>query len=526
MAEDSAAELELRDILGVFRRRRAVIAICAIVVTVVAVAASLLQTPRYRAVAKVLLLQGGNESLFDSNTGQRADPNRAAQTEIQILESQPVKDAVTRQIGTAPSISARTAGQTDVLEIVSTSTLPKRAAMVADAYASSYIDFKRKRAVDDLLAAAQQIQGKIDALQKQIDPLPNGSAKDALINQQAVFRQKLDQLQVDAALKTGGSQLVSNATVPTAPFSPRPVRSALLAALIGLFTGTGLAFLVEYLDDSIRTKEDLARIGPGVPVVGLIPSVANWKDTSQPRVVSIDEPKGPASEAYRTLRTSVQFLALERPMRLLQVTSPNAQEGKTTTLVNLGVAMARAGQRVIIVCCDLRRPRVHEFFGLDNRTGVTSVLLGKVPLTAALQPVVGQPRLSLLASGPLPPNPSELLSSKRTSELLSSLATSADIVLIDSPPVLPVTDALVLSGRVDATILVAVANATTRRDASHAFELLSQVDAPVVGMVLNGVTNQSSYGYDYGYDEAEEGGKEDHTPRSGNGARPAPARRR
>jgi capsular exopolysaccharide synthesis family protein len=150
---------------------------------------------------------------------------------------------------------------------------------------------------------------------------------------------------------------------------------------------------------------------------------------------------------------------------------------------------------VIIVCCDLRRPRIHEFFGLDNDTGFTSVLLGKVPVSAALQKVPGQARLFVMASGPLPPNPSELLSSKRTIEVLTSLQAEADIVLIDSPPVLPVTDALVISGRVDATILVCVSGATTRKDAARAVELLDQVDAPLVGTVLNGVSAANTYGY-------------------------------
>src|SRR5215213_1650129 len=190
-------------------------------------------------------------------------------------------------------------------------------------------------------------------------------------------------------------------------------------------------------------------------------------------------------------------MGLDQPMRTIQVTSANPQEGKTTTLANLAVALARSGSTVAIVCCDLRRPRVHEFFGLNNDVGFTSVLLGKVGLAGAMQEVPDQARLSLLASGPLPPNPSELLSSRRTVEVLGSLQAEYDIVLIDAPPVLPVTDALVLSGRVDATLLVAVAGATTRKEGARAVELLRQVDAPLVGAVLNGVDSEGSYGYAY-----------------------------
>jgi capsular exopolysaccharide synthesis family protein len=353
------------------------------------------------------------------------------------------------------------------------------------------------------------LQKQIDDLDRQVNNAASAAqegvrrsvqpAKDAIFGQQALFRQKLDQLQVDAALKSGGAQLVTRASPSSSPVSPRPVRSAIIAGFLGLLLGIGLAVLIDYLDDSVKTKDDLERILPKVPVIGLIPAVPGWRPTDKPRVVSLDEPTSAAAEAYRTLRTSVQFLALEQPLRSLQVTSPGAEEGKTTTLANLGVALASAGHRVVIVCCDLRRPRVHEFFGLDNSIGFTSILLGSVPLSSAIQPVRRQPGLSILPSGQVPPNPSELLTSARTLEVFTSLQAEADIVLVDSPPVLPVTDALVLSGRVDATLVVSVAQVTTKKELARAIELLQQVDAPIVGTVLNGVTAEGAYGYDYRY---------------------------
>ena len=263
--------------------------------------------------------------------------------------------------------------------------------------------------------------------------------------------------------------------------------------------GLGLAFLAEYLDDSIKTREDLERLASPVPVIGVIPTVAAWKERDEIRLVSITEPNSAAAEAYRTLRTAIQFVALDRPMRVLQVTSSNASEGKTTTMANLGVALAQAGQRVILVCCDLRRPRLHEFFGLPNAVGFTSLLLGNAPLSKALQAVPNVPRLRLLASGPLPPNPSELLSSARTKEVFAALKAEADVVLIDSPPVLPVTDALVLFRQVDATLMVFSAGGTTQKQASTALAMAKQVDAPLVGTVLNGATAVGGYGAEYSY---------------------------
>ena len=516
MADQAAAELELRDYLRVLNRRKWTVAFATVVVLSAALATTLLKDPVYQGTAEVLLQPRSTESLFDPNTGGRSDPTRAVQTEIQVLKSQPVRAEVRRRIGRDASITAGAVGQTDVIRIKARDVEPARAAAIANAFANSYIDFRRKQAVDDLLAAGQELQSKVDSLQTQInelthqidstDPKARGEVEarvrpqvSSLMSQQALFKQKLDQLQVDAALKTGGVQLVTPASAPTDPVEPKPVRTGAVALVLGLMLGVGLAFLFDYLDESIKGKEDMERAAAGIPVLGFIPAVASWKDREETRLVSMTDASSPASEAYRSLRTSVQFLGLDRPLKAVVMTSAGAGEGKTTTLANLAVALARAGQHVIVVCCDLRRPRIHEFFGLSNATGFTSVMLGEVPLSVALQPVRGSAKLRLLASGPLPPNPSELLASERAVELFDSLRKQSDIVLIDAPPVLPVTDATVLSNRVDATLLVATANVTTRKALARAVEVLSHVEAPLVGTVLNGVDAEGGYGYGYGY---------------------------
>lgn len=503
MPTDQEGVLALQDYVAVLRRRKGTIGLIVLIVTIPAVVLSLLQTPVYQGEAQLLLLPRGSETLFDPDSGVRNDPNREVQNEIRILTSQPVRAAVRAELGSAPKVSAIPDGQTDVIRVTAKNTDPRRAANLANAYSTAYIEYRRTQAVDGVLAASQQVQSKIADLQTQIGATPAGGARESLVQAQAVFKQKLDELQVDGALKRGGAQLVTPAAVPTDPVSPQPLRAGIMALTFGLVLGVGVAFLREFLDDSVKSKDDLEKVAPGMPVLGLIPVVPAWKGKEGAFLVSISDPTSPAAEAYRTLRTSIQFLGLDQPMRTLQVTSANPQEGKTTTLANLGVALARSGQTVAIVCCDLRRPRIHEFFGLTNDIGFTSVLLGKVPLAGAMQEVPDQARLSLLASGPLPPNPSELLSSKRTVEVLGSLQAEYDIVLLDCPPVLPVTDSLVLSGRVDATLLVAVAGATTRKEATRAVELLRQVDAPLVGAVLNGVDTDGSYGYTYQYHRTE-----------------------
>ncbi len=513
MPEETGDELDLRGYLRVISRRKWIIVLTTFIVAATAGGVSLLQTPVYEGRADLLLQARSTETLFDPNTGARTDPARALDTEIQVLKSRPVRDLVVNRIGDVPDPMASAVGQTDVFAVKAQSTDPERAALVANTYAAAYIDFRRTQAVNDLLSAAAQIQDKIDALQKQIDAIgppdttKTGSTvadtaiqqRNSLIQQQVLFQQKLDQTQVGAALKTGGAQLVTPALVPESPVSPKPARNGVLGVLVGLMLGTGLAFLFEFLDDSIKSKDDLERATPGATVVGLIPAQGNWKDTGATFVVSVSESKSPAAEAYRSLRTSVQFMGLDRKIRVIQITSPSQAEGKSTTIANLAVALASAGQRVVIVDADLRRPRIHHFFGLDNTFGLTSVLVGDVSLADAMQPAPGLPRIHVLASGPIPPNPSELLAANRTAELLKTLAQHADVVLIDCPPVLPVTDATVLAPRCDATLLVVRAGRTHQGQLRRAAEVLAHVSAPVAGIVLNGLTSESGYGYSYGY---------------------------
>lgn len=506
----------LRQYLRVLRRRKLALISAVVLVMGAAVIASVLQTPIYAGAAEVLRQSTSTQSIFASPTAQPADPQRALQTEIQVVESQPVRDAVRAKLGYAATISATPLAQTDVIVIRAEDTKPRRAADVANAYASAYIDYRRKQAVDDVLFQATEVQSKITDLQKQIDAA-TGPLKDTLVQQQALFKNKLDQLQVDASVQTGGAQLVNPAEVQTTPVRPRPAHNAAIALVVGLFFGVGVVFLLEYLDDSIKSKEDLERAAPSLSVLSLIPLVPGWKAKGEARVVSVSEPTSPAAEAYRTLRTSIQFLGLDRPVRAVQVTSPSAQEGKTTTLANLGVALARTGSRVVIVCSDLRRPRVHEFFGLSNRVGFTSVLLGEVPLADALQRVPGVDRLYVLASGPLPPNPSELLQSRRAQEVLRMLQAEGNFLLIDSPPILPVTDGLVLSRCAEGTIVVCSSGKTGRKELARSIEMLRQVDAPLIGAVLNGVSHESGYGYGYAYYQAADDGSADSANRGSNG---------
>ncbi|CAN5528174.1 hypothetical protein BH20ACT2_BH20ACT2_15340 [soil metagenome] len=503
-------ELDLRDYLAVLRRRKWIVVLCTVVVVGAALGVSLLQTPIYRSSAEVLLQPLTSEQLFSPGAANRTPELPEVATEIEVMRSRLIRSAVTDALGFEPDVSIRPEGETRVVTISAEDPDPTEAALVADTYAEVYVSTRRQTRVEDLLAAASQIQAQIDLIDEELAGLgapfdpeapPNTESRRAsLQSRRDTYAGQLDALQLGSQLtQTGGAQIVSSAVVSSSPVSPTPERNAVVALALGLILGAALAFGVDYLDDSIRSKEDLERAAGGVVIIGLVPRLQSWKNRRETHLVTVESPMSAPAEAYRTLRTSLQFVGIERQVGITQITSPHSGDGKTTTLTNLGVALARAGQRVVLVDCDLRRPRLHAFFGLANEVGFTSVLLEEVTVAEAIQVVADHPNLAVLASGPPPPNPSELLSSVRTVETLRLLASEADFVLVDSAPVLPVSDALVLARTVDSTLVVTAVSRTKKRDARRTFELLAQVDAPVIGTILNDVDASSSYDLGYGY---------------------------
>lgn len=524
-------ELDLRHYLDVVTRRKWIILAAAVLVTVVAVGLSLAQTPMYRSGALVLL-QGDDAERRLGGTDQidpRVNLNRV-ETEIGVIESNLVQDAVEAGLGREPDVSVSAEGETDIIRISATSTEPEQAAAEANLYAETYVEWKRERTIDDLLAAQQTVQAEIDSLQQQQDELeaPLADLEGALFaagsederediraqmadleaeiqpeisaiqSSLALYRAELSSLQVSQRItRTGGAQIISTAQVPEEPFEPQPLRNGVLGLVVGLMLGVGAAFLMETLDDRVRSREQLERI-TGWPTIGLIPVITAAKD-GEHDLATMEAPNSPAAEAYRTLRTAVQFVGLERPLDAIQITSAKPSEGKTTTAANLAIALAQAGKRVILLDADLRKPRLHKEFGLDNRAGFTTMLLDS-NLSADAFHRTRVPNLVVVPSGPPPPNPSELLSLQATRQVLQQLRAECDVLVIDSPPVLPVTDPMILSGYVDGVIVVADANAAEVKSLTRMRELLTQVNAQVVGVSVNQVDADAGYGYGYGYE--------------------------
>jgi len=293
----------------------------------------------------------------------------------------------------------------------------------------------------------------------------------------------------------GGGEVIESATLPSAPYSPNHLSNGLIGALFGLMLGIGAAFLRDRLDDRFRGRGDLER-AVGAPVLATVAKFRVARN-SYPLPVRVD-PRGPASEAYRSLRANVQFLAASQGIRSFVVTSPGAGEGKTATSANLAVALAQAGVRVFLVSADLRRPVVERYFSLPKgSTGLSTWLAGQRDdddLWRLVQDP-GIPYLRVLACGPIPQNPPELLASPRLRALVSELEDNSDVVLYDSAPTLGLADTIVLASRVGGTLLVVDAGATGRSAAVHARQELERVGARIVGSVLNALDPSSTTYY-------------------------------
>ena len=519
--ERTSPESSATDYLRIVWRRKWLIAAAVVAAASVSLFISSRATSVYASSSR-LLIATQDASLFGITGYVFPDPSQI-DTQVQVVQSPAVAAAVAEKLGReAPlvtGVSAAGVGDTRILQITVRATSPEVAAKAATLYATVYQEQRRDQAITDIVNLSSKLSDKVAQAKQQAEDLEGEIARataskaaaseiqglriqrDAAQTAYVLYQQKADQASVDASIATGGVEVLVKGSPSNAPVSPRPKESAALAIALGLLLGLIAAVALDFLDDSVKQVDEVERIVRPLPVLGTIPTVADWRNRDQARLITIDDPKDGVSEAYRALRTSVQFLGLRREARCLQISSPVAAEGKTTTLANLAVTLALSGRRVTVVDCDLRRPRVHEFFGLSNEVGFTSVLLGDAPLSAALQRVVlpDGASMHLLASGPLPPNPAELLGTSRVAELLAALKSEADFVLIDAPPVLPVTDAVVLSSRVDGVMLVATAKVTGRRHLSQAVSEFSKADANLLGVIVNGAPASGAYAYNYAY---------------------------
>ena len=447
--------MELKDYWNAIRRQWAVVLLCVIVAVGAAAVLTWQTTPQYASSARLFVSTSPSDT-SDAYQGSLFATQRVA-SYADLVGSRQLAERVSDDLGGSldpdeltGAVTAQVVPETVILEIRATDPDPQMARDLAQAYAT---------ALSDLVADIETPNGRTDALIK--------------------------------------ASIVDNAQVATSPVSPQPTRNLGLALVLGLLAGIGIAVLRELLDTSVSSAEDVTQV-TDTPILGHI-NVDPAAVKRAPAEALTDNT--PWAESFRVLRTNMQYVEVDHDQQVFVVTSSLPSEGKSTTAVNLAITLALANRRVALIECDLRRPLIASRLGLDNGVGTTSVLIGKVPLSDALQPYA-ETGLQVLACGPIPPNPSELLQSNAMEKLLGDLRDRFDVVILDAPPLLPVTDAALLAAQADGAIVVVRHGKTTRDQLSHAIERVEAVDAKAVGVVINlapAKRKNSSYGYGYGY---------------------------
>ncbi|PIX22538.1 MAG: hypothetical protein COZ69_10835 [Deltaproteobacteria bacterium CG_4_8_14_3_um_filter_45_9] len=314
--------------------------------------------------------------------------------------------------------------------------------------------------------------------------------------------QRMKEAGVSAGLTVSNIQVVYQAEIPTGSYKPNKKLNLLLAAVVGLFLGIGLAFFFEYLDNTVKSPEDVEQL-IRLPSFGMVPEISYERKkrlakASYPvELVTHGHPKSILSEAYRNIRTSILLSFSEKPPKKIVITSPNPSEGKTTTVINTAIALSQTGAQVLIIDGDMRHPRIHKIFNEENGAGLSNFLSGNSPLDSIIKKTE-VPNLYYIPSGPIPPNPSELIGSKLFKVMMDSLGKKFDHIVLDSPPALGFADSVILSTTVDGVILVVLGGKTPRETLQRAKEVLHQVNAKILGVVINRVDiHRSGYGYYY-----------------------------
>lgn len=509
--DPSETVFDVRDLLRTLARRKRTILAVTILATALAAVYSFTRTPVYTARATVLV-----RPVLTSPLEGRAD-QISMPTEIELVSSSAVAQLASELMGGTASgqellrgVSVRNPAGTEILEVSFSDPDPDRARAGAQAFTDAYLRFRSEQAaqtiqryVARLRSEIADIDAQIASINEQLGSLPEGSSRWRTLSDQ---RSQLDasrlslqgQLVSISALSTDPGQVVQPAQRPTSPSSPDHPLNLALGLFAGLVGGMSLAYARERFSDRIADPVVLERY-LGAPTLGLIPKAPALRGSA--RVAILEDPRGPAAEAYRTLRTNLLAVSRRPPLKTVLVTSADMGEGKTSTAANLAAALAQVGRSVILISADLRFPRAHAFFGIPNDHGLGQVLRGRLPLSEALADTE-LPDLRVLPSGPVTDvdEPVELLQSDRMREVIEGCG-QADFVLIDGPPILSMADSLVLAGMVDGVLLVIDARSATRAGVAEPRHRIEHVGGRIIGGVLNrveGWDRRAAYtAYDY-----------------------------
>ena len=522
MSADPApsGSVELRDYLAVFKRQLVPILAIALLGAAAAAAYTFRRTPVYESSASVLV-RAITTNAFDP--GSRVDQQLNMFNQRQLAQSEPVAAVAARSLKTTATpaqllvhVKVDVPANSQILRIRYQDTVPLTAQRGADAFAKAYLASREADARAQATTSQKSLQRDIARFRKQAaaaekvigDPDAESSTRQAAQARLAAANNRLEQLLTQLSgfqsLDFTPGTVINAADLPTTPASPNPRLDVGIGLLLGLFLGVVLAFVRDRTDDRLRGREDLAeRLDR--PVLAAIPPLSKrvrrqgklrWKRRHRNSLVTLEQPNSPAAETYRTLRTRMARLASQLDINSVMVVSAGVGEGKSTTAANLAVVLSETGKDVLLVSADLRRPRVHQFFGLPNKTGLSNLLTDGTPpdkrkdqvadgrqMAAELWSVA--PNLWVILSGPLPPHPSALMDSDAMRQFLKEQRDLFDFIVLDCPPALVVADALALAPLADAVLVVADAKESDRDLVSRLKDEVEQGGGRIIGAVLN-----------------------------------------
>jgi non-specific protein-tyrosine kinase len=516
-------ELELKEYLTPLRKWWWLLVAATLVAAVSSYWATRQQPLVYKSTATLMVgsaIENPNPSNNDLFITQRL-----ASTYVDLANRASVRDATKEALGLnwLPEIAVRNVNDANFIDIVVTDTSPERAQAVAAELTRQLIlrsptaqaeDQERQAFVSERLdqyqTAIEETESQIAAKQEELGELISAREIQNVETEITALDSKLQTLETNYASLLQSTQrgatntirVIEPASLPNQPVDQRLAVTVLTAASIGFVLAASAAYLLEYMDDTVRTPGNVKKL-TGLSTLAGIAQI----ESDDSKLITVSNPRSPTSEAFRVLRTGIQFSSVDTANRTLLVTSSISEEGKSTITANLAVVMAEAGNDVLLVDTDLRRPTQHHIFDLPNKRGLTSLLLEfdateeDEAIQAKVNEIVQATRvegLQVLTCGPIPPNPSELLGSTKMKSLLSTLADHFDFVVLDSPPLLSVTDAAVLSVQTDSTLLVAWSGKSRKAHVKQAVEQLRDVKANVVGCVLNALSPRDE-GYNFYY---------------------------
>ena len=490
--------------------------------------ASRLSTPVYQARTKLLINEAPNSGVNDYTAILMSE--RQASTYAEMLTDRPLLENVVADLDLPNSVAALAKAiqveliqNTRLIVITVEDTDPARAADIANSVAAQFIKQLETLESSAYQSSKSNLEGQLQLMEGQIQATTADLAalgeegdpgeRDRLQTTLDEYRQtyanlvlKYENIRLAEISTNPGVFHLEPAIAPKVPIRPRVLMNTAMAAVIGLMIAAITVILIEALDDTIRTPEDISR-HLGLPVFGLIPSYP----IEMGKPITISQPRSPVSDAYRALRANIHFASVDRPLKKLLVTSSSPGEGKSMLTVNLGVVMAQSDLKTVIADTDFRRPHIFKYMGLLNYHGLSNVLAeNPIVLNGNLQ-AVDSLKLEVLSTGELPPNPTELLGSEKMSNILELVSERADMLLVDTPPIMVVADAAVIASRMDGVLLVIKPGVTRVAAAKNSIDQLRRAKANLLGVVLNDVNlrrdgyYRNYYGSYLGYYKGEDG---------------------